>query len=402
MPQTTMTKDSPTIGPVRVVQLCAVDFTVRQFIAPLALALEGAGYDVRCACTKGPHWEELHEIGVSMIEMPIARSANPFKAWRSAYELFRFLLRDKPDVLHVHTPVASMVGRLAGWLAGVPTIIYTAHGFYFHDRMPKRKRFVHVTLERIFGLFNDYLFCVSKEDAQFARKLSITRGDAVFYVGNGASPERFDPERLRIESRGRIRDEAGIPPDAAVITIMGRLVREKGYLEFFQAARDIASAHSGAHFLVAGDTVVSEHDGAKEEIMEAAKAPELRGRVHFMGMRSDVPELLAACDVFCLPSWREGMPVSILEAMMMGLPIVATKIRGCREEVVDGETGFLVDVNAPEDLAGALGYLLAHPERAAQMGEAGRQRALAKFDENKVLRHQVELYKKLVGKPEES
>lgn len=401
MPDThASTETEPALRRVRVLQLCAVDFTVRQFIAPLALALEEAGYDVRCACTKGPHWDELKEMGVEMVEMPIARSANPLRAWKSAWQLFRFLVKDRPDVLHVHTPVASMIGRAAAWLAGVPTIIYTAHGFYFHDRMPLRKRVVHTALERIFGLFNDWLFCVSKEDAETARRLRIAGHGHVFYVGNGASPTRFDPEKLA-PSRARIREEVGIPQDATVITIMGRLVREKGYLEFFQAAQDIAAAHPNVHFLVAGDTVVSEHDSAKDEIVAAAKATVLHNRVHFVGMRSDVPDVLAACDIFCLPSWREGMPVSILEAMMMGLPVVATKIRGCREEVVDGATGFLVDVKAPDDLAGAMGYLVAHPEKARELGAAGRERALKKFDERKILRHQVRLYQKLVGGPKQ-
>src|SRR5690606_23361994 len=107
---------------------CAVDFTVRQFIAPVALALSEAGYDVQCACTRGPHWEELAAMGVRMIDVPMARSANPLKAMRSVLALRKVLRREKIEVLHVHTPVAAMVGRLAGWMAGVPIIVYTAHG----------------------------------------------------------------------------------------------------------------------------------------------------------------------------------------------------------------------------------------------------------------------------------
>lgn len=384
----------PAGRPLRIVQLCAVDFTVRQFIAPLALALEADGHHVRCACTPGPHWEELRAMGVSMAAMPIARSANPLRGLRSLWRLWRWLRSERPDVLHVHTPVASMIGRVAGRMAGVPLIIYTAHGFYFHDRMKPSRRRLHVAAERFFGRFQDALFCVSAEDARAAVALRLSPRRRTFFVANGVDSRRFDPALHPEAGRAR-REEFGIPPRAAVVTIMGRLVREKGYAEFFAAARLLAAGHGDVHFLVIGDTVVGEHDSAREEILAEAAAPELRGRVHFAGMRRDIPELLAASDIFCLPSWREGMPVSILEAMMMALPVVATRIRGCREEVMDGDTGFLVEPGAAEDLAGAIGWLLRHPDHARKMGEAGRHRALRRFEEQRVLTRQVRLYRAL-------
>jgi glycosyltransferase involved in cell wall biosynthesis len=178
---------------------------------------------------------------------------------------------------------------------------------------------------------------------------------------------------------------------------MGRMVREKGYGEFFAAARGLAQRFPAVHFLVIGDTVVSEHDDAKAEIVRAASVPELNDRVHFTGLRRDIPELLAATDVFVLPSHREGMPVSILEAMMMSLPVVATRIRGCREEVVDGETGFLVRAGNAEELEGAIAHLLAHPERARTMGEAGRERALDLFEEGRVMENQLAIYRRVLS-----
>jgi glycosyltransferase involved in cell wall biosynthesis len=381
---------------VRVLQLCAVDFTVRQFIAPLCLALEEEGYDVRAACTRGPHWGELDAMGVRMVEMPIARSANPLKALASVWKLRGWLRRERIEVLHVHTPVAAMVGRLAGWLAGVPVIFYTAHGFYFHDRMPRGKRWIHVALERFFGLFHRELLCVSEEDSRDAVALGIGRAGHTHFVSNGVSPSRFDPQAMA-PARLQIRGEFSIPTGAQVVTIMGRMVREKGYGEFFAAARGLAQRFPAVHFLVIGDTVVSEHDDAKAEIVRAASVPELNDRVHFTGLRRDIPELLAATDVFVLPSHREGMPVSILEAMMMSLPVVATRIRGCREEVVDGETGFLVRAGNAEELEGAIAHLLAHPERARTMGEAGRERALDLFEEGRVMENQLAIYRRVLS-----
>ncbi|CAN5204084.1 glycosyltransferase family 4 protein [soil metagenome] len=306
--------------------------------------------------------------------------------------------REKVDVLHFHTPVASMLGRLAGWRAGVQMIVYTAHGFYFHDRMTKKKYRRHVMLERFFSRFQDAMFCVSREDVETAKKLRIGKPSRTFYIGNGVDTERFKPAGALRGAREGMRDELGIPRNAIVVAMMGRLVREKGYREFFAAARVLAPKHSRLQFLIVGDAVVSEHDNAKEEIVSMARAPELKDRVHFTGMRRDIPELLAASDIFALPSYREGMPVSVLEAMAAGLPVVATRIRGCREAVADGGTGFLVEPQNAAELTDAIEYLIAHPDDAARLGATGHERAVEHFAEARVLDHEIALYRQLLGK----
>ena len=378
--------------PLKVLQLCAVDFTVRQFIAPVAQALQAAGYATVCACSPGPHRAEIEAMGVRLLDVELARSANPIKALGAIWRVWKLIRKERPDVLHVHTPVASMIGRVAARLAGVPLIIYTAHGFYFHDRMPRGKRFAHIMLERIFGLLNHHLFCVSAEDARDAIRLHIARRRRVSYVPNGVDLTVFNPAAVGPEQRAAVREKLGIPKDAAVILIMGRLVREKGYAEFFEAARRLAPKFPHAHFLVVGDTVSSEHDSFKSEILKAAELPALAGRVHLAGLRRDIPDLLAAADIFTLPSYREGMPVSILEAMAMGLPVVATKIRGCREEVLAGDTGFLVTPGKVRGLQFALAWLLEHPDLAREMGQRGRERVRSHFDMQRTMARQVRLY----------
>lgn len=380
----------------RILELCAVDFTMRQFIAPLAQYLADRGCDVHCACAEGPYFPELKERGLQMVAMPMERRASPVAQLKATIALVRWIAKHKPDVVHVHTPVASLAGRLAAWVCRVPIIIYTAHGFYFHEGTPRGQRRFHIALEWLFGQINDALFCVSEEDVATARALGITRGGMIEWVGNGVDSRRFDPARPElVAARQRIRAELGIPEHAQVVTIMGRLVREKGFREFFTAARELARRHDGLHFIVAGDTVTGEHDGAKEEIAALARVPELEGLVHFTGMRDDVPELLAATDIFTLPSYREGLPTSVIEAMMMERPVVATRIRGCREAVQDGQTGFLVEPANASELTGALDYLLRNPSAGSMMGRSGRVRACARFDQTNVLRRQWLLLRQL-------
>jgi len=167
--------------------------------------------------------------------------------------------------------------------------------------------------------------------------------------------------------------------------MIGRLVSEKGYPELFEAMKQV-----DAHLWVAGARLLSDHADPIDSLLAAIEAdPDLRRRVHLLGERDDIPDLLAAADLFTLPSHREGMPRSIIEAMMTGLPVVATNIRGSREEVVHGETGLLVPVNDPAALAAALSGLAADPARRQVMGEAGRRRALDLYDETKVIERQL-------------
>jgi len=174
---------------------------------------------------------------------------------------------------------------------------------------------------------------------------------------------------------------------AVVIVMTGRLVAEKGYPELFRAMAGL-----DAHLWVAGDRLASDHADAIDAALARLEAdPSLKARVHLLGQRDDIADLLRAADIFTLPSHREGMPRSIIEAMMTGLPVVATDIRGCREEVIDGETGVLVPVDDPTRLREALARLAGDPDLRRNMGDAGRDRALALYDETRVIARQLDL-----------
>src|SRR5690606_21078602 len=153
-----------------------------------ALYLQSNGCEVRVACTKGPYWEELKSWGLNMVPMRIARSANLLSHLLSIFRLKRYLKKHPVDILHVHTPIAALVGRIAGRMAGVPTIIYTSPGFCFHDRMNPWKYRLHVWLETFAARYHDSLFCVSEEDARTAARLGIDVPSRIYVVRNGVDP----------------------------------------------------------------------------------------------------------------------------------------------------------------------------------------------------------------------
>lgn len=372
---------------MKICQLCAVDFTLKHFLLPLVDGMQANGWRVISVCSDGPLVAGMRAAGYSIETVTIARSMNPLRAMRSLVELVRLFRRHRFDVLHAHTPVAALIGRLAARIAGIPLVVYTAHGFYFHDEMPRWKRSLFIALERLGGRFTDLLLSQSSEDAADAVKEGIASAERVLTIGNGVDAGRFNP--VRVGDGCATRDVLGIPRDSFVIGMIGRQVREKGVAEFLSAASEIGAGDSRLWFLLVGERLPSDHAAGVEEEFAHARAV-LGTRLVAPGLRQDVPELLAAMDVFCLPSWREGMPRTIIEAMMMAKPVLATDIRGAREEVVPEVTGLLVPTRNSMALSVAMQRFAADPDWGRQLGLAGRARALLLYDEAKVVARQLE------------
>ena len=372
--------------PLKVCQLCAVDFTLAHFLTALVDGMQTQGWAVTAVCSDGPFVKPLRARGYQIETLAIARGLNPFRHLVSLFKLIALFRRERFDVLHAHTPIAALLGRIAARVAGVPFVVYTAHGFYFHDQMRAAPKALFTWLERLGGGFTDLLFTQSAEDARTAIEKKFAAPAHVLAIGNGVEVSRFDP--AQIDTRARIRAELGIPEHAIAIGMIGRLVAEKGYGEFFDAARDVVAQGFPVYFIAVGERLESDHAAAIDvPLAEAARA--LGPQLILTGMRSDIPALLSGFDIFTLPSYREGMPRTIIEAMLMAKPVVATDIRGSREEVVPGETGLLVPARDAAALAQAFTALLNDAPLRARMGQAGRARALALYDEARVVALQI-------------
>ena len=369
--------------PVKVCQLINVDFALNHFVLPLMRTIRARGHEVIGVCAEGPLLATARAEGFRIEPAPFERSYDLLAHARAFAFLRDFLRREKVELLHVHTPLVGLIGRLAGRAAGVATIAYTAHGFYFHEGMGRMARAFHVGLEKLGARATDILMTQSAEDARTAIRLGLAPGGIVHAIGNGVDLGKFRPDPAL---RAPVRAELGVDDDAVVAVMTGRLVAEKGYPELFRAAARLPHLH----LWCIGSRLASDHaDPIGADIGHARQA--MGPRLKLLGYRADVPRLLAASDLFVLPSHREGMPRSIIEAMACGLPVVATDIRGAREEVVAGETGLLVGVRDEAALAGALGRLADDAPLRARMGAAGLVRACDLYDERKVIGRQIEI-----------
>jgi glycosyltransferase involved in cell wall biosynthesis len=371
---------------MKIAQLTNVDFSLTHFLLPLMRELRARGHEVVGLCADGPKLAPAREEGFRIEPIPFARSANPAANLPAFLALLRLFRREKFDLLHVHTPLAGLVGRIAGRAAGIPRIAYTAHGFYFHERMRPSAYRAHVLLERFGRTFTDVLMTQSAEDAATAIAERIAPGGAVTVIGNGVDPALFRPGT--VAEREAARAALGVSPGEVVAIMVGRMVAEKGYPELFAAL----SRTPGLVLACIGTRLESDHEGAVDAALAAAQGtPTTAARLRLLGYRTDVDALLRGADLFVLPSHREGMPRAIIEAMMTGLPVVATRIRGAREIVADGTTGLLVPVRDEAALAAALARLVNDAPLRQAMGEASLARARAEFDEAQVIARQIAL-----------
>lgn len=365
--------------PVKLAHLTTVDLSLRYLVLPQLAAAVDAGWDAIGISSPGEFVPEVEAVGVRHIALPTSSRGWGLRAdLRAARDLWRILRIERIDVLHTHNPKPGLYGRILGRLAGVPIVVNTVHGLYATEDDRLLKRTIIYLLEAIAARFSDAELVQSSEDLALMKRLRISRTHRTFLLGNGIDLARFDPARFDAEHRERFRTELGVRSDQVLVGIVGRLVAEKGYPELVEAASRLDERFA---FVVIGPDDPDKADALGADFYAKAAAAGVR----LLGMRTDVDEWYDAMDVFVLPSHREGFPRAAMEAAAMGLPIIATDIRGCREVVEPDVNGRLVPVLDPTGLAAAILEVGSDVARRTEMGEASRRRAIRHFDERQVV-----------------
>jgi glycosyltransferase involved in cell wall biosynthesis/GNAT superfamily N-acetyltransferase len=309
------------------------------------------------------------------------------------FELRKMLKQERFDLIHTHTPKAGVMGRVVARLVGVPCVVSSIHGFYTTPDDPLKRRIPVLALERLAARFSDLELYDSEEDLAWARRIGVVKASKSVFLGNGVDLRRFDPSAVPTDRVAALRSELGIPTGALVVGAVGRLVAEKGYRELFAAAREVRRSLPNTRFVVLGAP-----DRAKADVISDQEIERAREDVIFAGWVENVRDLLALMDVFVLPSWREGQPVSAIEAAAMARPLVLTDIRGCREVARNGREGLLVLPRDAKQLASAIARLLEDEALRDRLGAAARGRALARFDEDKIAGRLVGFYRQLLAR----
>lgn len=363
-------------------------------LGPQLRAFADEGFEVLGASAPGPHVHRLEAMGIRHVPLRHAtRAMAPHRDALALAELVSVFRRLRPDIVHTHNPKPGIYGRLAARLTGVPVVVNTVHGLYALPGDPLPKRAAVYGLERLAASCSDAELLQNEEDLPVLRRLRVPEA-RLHLLGNGIDLDRFDPGTVGSATREQLRAELGIGPGEVLIGAVGRLVEEKGYVDLLDAFSLVRRWRPQARLIVVGPGDPQKADALTPELLQWA---EREHGVQFLGHRDDVDRLYTAMDIYVLASRREGFPRSAMEAAAMGVPVVATDIRGCRQVVEHGVTGLLVPPGKVGALAEALSALVADPGQRQAMGIAGRCKARREFDQGRVIAITLEVYRRLLA-----
>ncbi|HEX2545468.1 MAG TPA: glycosyltransferase family 4 protein [Ramlibacter sp.] len=348
-------------------------FALNAFLAVPIEALAAAGWEVTVAVsTRDGEVCELVRRNAQVYDLHMNRHISPVADMPVVRDLYRFIRRQSFDVVHSITPKAGVLGMTTALLARVPVRMHTFTGQVWVNRSGFMKRFLQF-MEWYVAHCANHVLADSPSQAQFLIDHHIVEAQRMEVLAEGSicgvDTLRFRP---RPGMRAVMRARLGVPEGAPMLLYVGRLHPEKGLHELGVAFERLAAKHTDAHLVLVGP----DETGLAQV---QAKVVRARDRVHAVGRSSEPEHWMAAADVLCLPSYREGFGMSLLEGAAAGLPSVASRIYGVTDAVVDGETGLLVPARDPIALADALERLVVDGELRRRLGAAARERALRSF-----------------------
>lgn len=302
------------------------------------------------------------------------------------FQIFQFFKREAPDIVHTHSSKAGILGRLAAWMAGVPIIVHTYHGFGIHGGQNAALCGFLRLLERMACAMSSRVIFVSEENRKAANDWRLAKVDREVLIRSGV---RLADYPARILDRGAKKASLGCGMHKTMIVSVGNLKPQKNPEGFVRVAAKAVALNPDLRFVFVGD------GGLRSGVEALVIAHELYGKVFFPGWREDVPEILAAADIFVLTSLWEGLPRALVEAMKTGLPCVCFAADGIRDLIHDGQNGFLAPINDEDKIASLINELARDPDRAKAIGQAAAASIGKQFDIDEMVRQQESLYAQL-------
>lgn len=375
---------------MKIILFANTDWYLYNFRRSLALALREAGHDLLLVSPPGEYGEKLRALGLRWQPVPMdRRSLNPLREAGLLWHLRGLFKRERPDLVHSFTIKCAVYGSLAARAAGVPARVNAVAGLGYVFISPSlRARLlrppVKALLRAALGGAGARLILQNPDDVALFERAALVDARAVRLIrGSGVDCRRF-------VAAERSERAAGAPMR---VLLAARLLWDKGLGEFVEAARMLKAQGRDLRFLVAGTP-----DPGNPATVDVARVRAWvdEGLIEWLGHVQDMPALFAGVDAKVLPSYREGLPKSLIEAAACALPLVTTDVPGCREVVTHERDGLLVPVRDAAALAAAIARLHDDPELAARLGRAAQDKALREFDEGVVIAKTIDVYRELL------
>lgn len=342
----------------------------------------------------GPFTEALESAGIPFFCVPeMVREISPILDLRALWKLYRMFQSQKFDIVQTFSSKPGILGRFAGQLAGVPVVMHNVQGFAFPAAKGFLHKFLYFLLEWFGARMTDAMVLVNPHDLEIAKNRLGLPNHKLHLIPNGIDTDRYSPPALK--KRQQIRHEMlGLGKNHVGIGMVGRLWPQKNPECFVQAAiRLLRSGHKSLRFFLIGD------GEERPQLEEIIRKEGFEKEIRILGWRNDVDRLLGGMDIFVLPSRWEGMPLAILEAMSLSLPVVASNVPGNSDLVANGVTGYLFEPENAEELAEKLEILLRAPSRRSRMGKAGLSLVKISYGLSNRLKIMECLYLDLLTKP---
>jgi len=298
--------------------------------------LQSLGYEVHGAANFEDANKRLDALDIIRHPFDIQRSPFSLKNIKAYKQLKKIMKSESFDAVHCHSPMGGVLARLAAKSLGLSPVLYTAHGFHFYDGAPRKNWLIYYNVEKYFSKYTDTIVTINKED--FARAKKFKAKNVIAVPGIGVDSTKFDSVKV---DRNKKREELEIPEGAIVLLTIGEMIKRKNHETALKALAQLKN--DNYIFLICGRGELEKH------LKSIAANLGIEDKIRFLGFRNDIPEICIASDIFVFPSYQEGLPVSVMEAMSAGLPIIASRIRGNIDLIQDGNGGYL---HNPEDYLG--------------------------------------------------
>lgn len=367
----------------KILYVTTIGTTINAFLVPHIEMLIKKGYKVDCACFVDKEIsKKLVDIGVKVFNVPFTRNPLDITNVNAYKELVKIQTENEYDMVHVHTPVASVYGRLLKIKFPKLKTIYTAHGFHFYKGAPKKKWFVFYNIEKFMSRFTDTLITMNSEDYEVA--LNKFKAKKVFNV-NGVGVE-IDKYRCREDIDLEMRESLGLDKDDIVITVIAELSQRKNQKQLIYSVEKLIHKYKKLKVLFVGEG--DQHDS----IISYIEEKKLGDNIKLLGFRKDVNRILGATDIVGLFSYHEGLPRNLMEAMVAKKPIICTNIRGNNDLVKDGVNGLLVEINDIGATIESIEKLYENKRLRHKMGQNGFEIIKESYCLEKVLKQMEVVY----------
>ena len=344
----------------KVAFVASVGIHIKSFHLPYLEYFKNEGYKTYALTKDGCKYPNCDES----IKIPFERSPFSKSTFKAYKELKKVIDKENFDIIHCHTPVAAFLTRLAARKArkNGTRVIYTAHGFHFSKEAPLLNWLIYFPIEWFASFFTDCIITLNKEDYNRAKK--HLKAKSIYHVhGVGVDTDRFSDV---VESKSEILKELNLPENTKILFSVGELNKNKNHQVILKAMAKIND--DNLYYLIAGNGV------QEKKLCELSKELGIEKKVKLLGYRTDINRLLNAVDIFCFPSHREGLPVSVMEAMASGLPVIASNIRGNTDLIDSGEGGFLCSPKSPSQFRESVKILLEDESLKEKFGQYNKEK----------------------------